>query len=235
MALISFGNCKANRAGYNSPFEFSSVRLACSFLPRLRPGNGYKELCMAAEKVELREVNLRHWFPWTELFRGFQVALDPKKLLLAAAGLVVMALGWWVLALIFFFSRDKPDESTFPDGKNNPDYIAARDKWLLLKEAAEPGKGTLNTWPWFEERGENPYLLVTGRAGQGDRNYPWEQGRFWDWLITKQVPVLIEPLVKFLRPIIYLLHPHAGFWNRVYFALVLVWSLATWGFFGGAI
>ena len=43
---------------------------------------------MAAEKVDVREVSFRQLFPWTELFRGFQVALDPKKLLLAAGGLL---------------------------------------------------------------------------------------------------------------------------------------------------
>src|SRR5205823_4795128 len=37
------------------------------------------------------------------------------------------------------------------------------------------------------------------------------------------------------RPIIYLLHPNAGFWNRTYFVLVLLWTLLTWGLFGGAL
>ena len=189
---------------------------------------------MAADKVEVRDFNFRQWFPWTELFRGFQVALDPKKLLLAAAGLLVMSLGWWVLGLIFWKSLGtKPDVSLY--GEDREAYIADLNKWNLLRDTAEPGTGTLNTWPWFEERGENPFLLVTGRAGHEGRASPWEEGRFWDWLIKRQIPVLIEPLVKFLRPIIYLLHQDAGFWNRVYFCLVLIWSCATWALFGGAI
>ena len=187
---------------------------------------------MAADKVEARDFNFRQWFPWTELFRGFQVALDPKKLLLAAAGLLVMSLGWWVLGIIFWTSRAKPDPAVY---ETNDAYVADLNKWNLLRDTAEPGKGTLNTWPWFEERGENPFLLVTGGAGHEGRASPWEEGRFWDWLIKRQIPVLIEPLVKFLRPIIYLLHKDAGFWNRVYFCLVLVWSCTTWALFGGAI
>jgi hypothetical protein len=194
-----------------------------------------KELCMAADKVELRDVNFRQWFPWTELFRGFQVALDPKKLLLAAAGLVVMALGWWLLAVIFWSSHAKPAPAP---GEDEASYIEAQRKWDLLADAARPAGyngatdpgGRLRTLPWFEDRGDNPYLLVTGQA-----EHPWEPGHFWDWLIRKQVPVLIEPLRKFLQPVIYLLHPDAGGWNRVYFSLVLIWSLVTWGFFGGAI
>jgi hypothetical protein len=242
---------------------------------------------MAAEKVDLRDVNVRQVFPWTELFRGFQVALDPKKLLLAAAGLLVMSLGWWLLSVIFMMSRTAPDWNSPDYNHSDPaswhDFKEDLGKWNLLYAAAgaEPrlasaedlandpseipdirkekdaGKreftinnrtvvvtempyGKLRTLPWFEDRGPNPYLLITGQAGHVEedgtvRNYPWERGLFWDWLITKQVPVLIEPLVKFLRPIIYLLHPQAGFWNRLYFLLALIWSLAVWAVFGGAI
>jgi hypothetical protein len=200
---------------------------------------------MAADKVELRDVTFRQWFPWTELFRGFQVALDPKKLLLAATGLLVMALGWWVLGLIFLTSRANPSIhlQDYPAGESDPAYVADLYKYNLLRKAAQPGYSepgksklrSLNTWPWFEERGANPYLLVTGGAGRDGRASPWEEGRFWDWLIRDQIPVLIEPLVKFLSPIIYLLDQHAGFWNRIYFALVLIWSCATWALFGGAI
>ena len=63
---------------------------------------------MAEEKVEPREMNIRQMLPWTELFQSFKVALDPKKLLLAAAGILVMAFGWWVLAAIFYDSQTEP-------------------------------------------------------------------------------------------------------------------------------
>jgi hypothetical protein len=245
---------------------------------------------MAAEKVDIRDVNFRQVFPWTEVFRGFQVALDPKKLVLAALGLLVMAFGWWVLAVIFYNSRAKPDWNA-ADYSKSADVRADewrrfkedRRKWNLLYEAAGPAPvetdaydladgpdevdaineqiaaghrvfnvgdrtvevrakpyGRMRAWPWFEDRGPNPYLLATGQAGHptedgGPSYVPWERGRFWDWLWTRQVPVLIEPLVKFLRPVVYLLHPHAGFWNRGYFLLALVWALATWALFGGAI
>src|SRR5262249_36584245 len=90
--------------------------------------------------------------------------------------------------------------------------------------------GGLRTWPWFEDRGPNQYLLITGQAGP-----QWESGRFWEWFLTKQFPVLIEPLVKFLKPMVFLLDPNAGFWNRIYFLIVILGTLATWAFFGGAI
>src|SRR3990170_3699390 len=56
---------------------------------------------MPEEKSELREINYKQLFPWIELFRGFRIALDLKKLALAAAGLVVMVAGWRVLSLPF--------------------------------------------------------------------------------------------------------------------------------------
>ena len=205
---------------------------------------------MADDKVEVRDVNFRQVLPWTELFRGFQVALDPKKMVLAAAGIVVMSFGWFLLSLLFA-PADKPEwdkdefdkrvsvaEGTVP--KDAPDHdsavaekvavvrrrfdaehATAVKQWDLLRRTAGPG-GTLSSLPWEEDRGPNPYLLVTGDQTQ-------------TMSARLQVYVLLEPLVKFLRPIKYMLAPEAGFKGTIYFLLVLTWTLATWGLFGGAI
>src|SRR5438132_8745281 len=63
---------------------------------------------MADERIGVPEQEARNIWAWTELFRTFQVALDPKKLLLAAAGIVVMWFGWWLLSVIFFNIRTEP-------------------------------------------------------------------------------------------------------------------------------
>ena len=65
---------------------------------------------MADERSGLPEGEERTYWAWTELFRTFQVALDPKKLALAAAGIVVMWLGWWLLSLVFFNLRGEPKD-----------------------------------------------------------------------------------------------------------------------------
>lgn len=49
----------------------------------------------------VRDVNVRQLLPWTELFRAFQIALEPYKLILAASAIVVLTVGWWLLAQIF--------------------------------------------------------------------------------------------------------------------------------------
>jgi hypothetical protein len=239
---------------------------------------------MAEDKYESGNVAAPHWMPWTLLFRGFQVAIDPKKLLLAAAGILLMAAGWWVLAWIFDSAWTEPNwkSGKYKPESDTPEAKAAawaafkeeREKWNLLYQAAGAGGkqddandqansieefdsinaeiekdprvrrdkpyGKLRTWPFFEDRGPNPYLLVTGQKGHPGAEgaaalVPWERGHFLEWFVTRQMPVLVEPLDKLIRPIVYLLHPNAGFWNRTYFLLVLLWTLLVWGLFGGAI
>ncbi|HBI43476.1 MAG TPA: hypothetical protein DDY78_11565 [Planctomycetales bacterium] len=308
---------------------------------------------MAEEKVEPRETNWRHLLPWTELFRGFQVALDLNKLALAAAGIVVMAVGWWLLALLFRAGENAvppqwpgPYAANVDKARAWEQFKQERDHWNLMHESAglgapgarvEPtdltdsldeyesyekarksndvstdefisavkaradaaealkaattgkvvvdeanvaaaqkqlaeaderlskvqlgsrakyfkenhipgaraaalasmsmgdlGKvkpyAVLNTWPWLEDRGPNPFLMATGQLGK-----PWEVGHFWEWFLTHQGPVLIEPIVKLLLPVVYFFSPGADLKCRLYFLCVLIWTVATWAIFGGAI
>ncbi len=81
---------------------------------------------------------------WTKIFTGFKVALDIKKLLLAAAGILTTALGWWVLAVIFFNMRamPQPDSYVKKDGTVEQqqaewgEFKNARARWNLLYEMA---------------------------------------------------------------------------------------------------
>lgn len=88
----------------------------------------------------------------------------------------------------------------------------------------------LSVSPWTEDRGPNPYLLITGQAG-----IPWEAGGVWEWFTRDQFPVLVEPLVKLIRPIVYFLSSRNDFTSRLYFFLVILTTVLIWSFFGGAI
>jgi hypothetical protein len=192
---------------------------------------------MAEDQVGVRKDHPREGFLWTKIFSAFKVALDPKKLLLAAMGIVVMALGWWLLAVIFYQTRSKPNPSDYETRyakedlteaqkkeRADADYQEAKRRYDFLKYMAGPG-GTLRTMPWYENRGPNPFRVVE------------------DAILTREPPtverhqlmVLVEPLVKFLSPVVYLFHPGARGWNTIYLLLVILWTLITWGFFGGAI
>jgi hypothetical protein len=255
---------------------------------------------MAEDKVEARELSWRQLLPWTEIFRGFGVAFDLNKLLLAAAGILLTFLGWWLLAVMFgstFTSSPPlypgPYASLAANSNESPWALFKRDRdrWNLMHETAGVGSadqryevediadtaeeyervhaalgagpsydltklneiqppldtarinlyksrlgkpkpdGRLARSPWSEDRGPNPYLLVTGQAG-----VPWEPGHAVDWLARDQFPVLMEPLLKLMRPMIYFLSPRAsGVWVKLYFLLVFLWTVLVWSFFGGAI
>jgi len=183
---------------------------------------------------------------WTELLSTFQVALDPKKLLLAAAGILSMSFGWWLLSVIFYASTPQPLESNYAadayqriydklppeqvEAKRKQDFQRDLERWELLDRLAGPN-GKLRTMPWYEDRGPNPFLFGT-RVLNGT---PVERRDNISWFLTNQVPVLVEPLVKFLAPVIGLLDPKASFGTRFYLFLCLLWMLVVWAFFGGVI
>lgn len=241
---------------------------------------------------------------WTKLFTAFRVALDLKKLLLAAGGLVATFFGWAILAAIFYstaempkygahygtwqeFRRDRdrwnllhemagtvPEKASDAVKYDAGDFAGSLEEYTLLEEVRSGAKtveqlaadaksdvkgaaaalatyekhlrkpatkpvGKLRASPWSEDRGPNQYLLVEGllrKDAEGHRTVPWERGQFFRWLLGDQLPYLVEPLTKFMSPIFYFFNSNAGgFRIRLYLILVILWTLAVWGFFGGAI
>lgn len=284
---------------------------------------------MAEDRFESPPYDNRQGWSWMALFRGFSIALDLNKLLLAAAGILVMAFGWWLLANIF--NTERPDYTKYQDAETQEEKKALwaefkedRRRWVIrysaagsvddtryaidegdlaetpeeysalkslrsttnqkavdekaLKEAEkklypDPKQkptvdqndedratyreqerqvnerrnqfrkklqvieerhpypaGALRTMPWYEDRGPNPWLMLTGQTER-----PWKAGEFVEWLFTEQMPVLLEPLVKLLSPIVYFFKNDVGFVNNLYFFLVMLWGVITWAIFGGAI
>src|SRR3954447_2168446 len=110
---------------------------------------------------------------WTELFRVFQVALDLKKVLLAAAGLLATGLVWYLLSWVAYSVTAKPQLSSpkyafekYGGGASAKgqkerlqDFTADLESWKVLHQAAGPhdvvdpdaGRGgSLRAVPWFE-------------------------------------------------------------------------------------
>jgi len=86
---------------------------------------------MPEEKVELRSINWREAFSWTELFRGFRIALDFKKLLLAGVALTLVFLGCWLLGQVW--------------GAQPGDRLESECPWFA-------GPGTPHFAPWMTEK-----------------------------------------------------------------------------------
>ncbi len=209
---------------------------------------------MAVGLPDPSQVPYRKPADWTEIFRGFQVALDPRKLLVAAAGVLAMSLGWYALSAIF--EKSKPDAKAveyqsaevakkFKDKKKadgtdyteqdfnlEADKLLKRDlaEWQVNYDLAGPG-GRLRTMPWKEYRGPNPVLLLQRFAG-GTAVDLTEGTKL---LIDGTVPVLVEPFAKLLLPAVKLLEPNASFLTRLYLLLCLVWTVVVWAFCGGVI
>src|SRR5207237_10114820 len=97
---------------------------------------------MVEDKAEPREVNWRHLLPWIDLFQGFRVAMDLNKLLLAAAGILVMAFGWWLLASLFHTQKpdwDSKDYAPTQDDESSTEaqFKLDRSRWHAPHETAD--------------------------------------------------------------------------------------------------
>ena len=198
---------------------------------------------------------------WTQIFRCFQIALDPRKLLVAAAGILVMSFFWWLLSITFWYQAPKFDtdeeyrEGTVQaqfEGKKNPatgqDYTTDQlrtaveaerrrkfqsdyEQWQVLDQLAGPAGGRLRTMPWYEYRGPNPFLMVT----ESISGTAADRERLAREFATGSVPVLVEPLVKLLIPVTKLISPGVSPATRLYLFLILLVNVAVWAFCGGVI
>ncbi len=207
---------------------------------------------------------------WLKIFTGFKLALDPKKLVLAAAGIFVSYLGWWLISLIFFGWNSTPPVDT---GKIQQEKAAYQQQkaayeadvlhWTLLYELASGadhplpanveevlkkhgqdalvsrlkgphGHGLLRSCPWTEYRGPNQLTVVSDAVLQyGNSKAPSAIDA-----LKKYACFVVEPLYKFLLPVVCFFDERAGglvSWNRVYLVLIMLWTVFTWGYFGGAI
>src|SRR5206468_1611546 len=65
--------------------------------------------------------------------QGFRVALDPNKLLLAAAGLLTMSFLWWLTSVIFDYDRPRFSDYQAAEDKSLPEADAKNDAWKKYK------------------------------------------------------------------------------------------------------
>ncbi len=203
--------------------------------------------------------NNRTALPWTNIFRCFQIALDPRKLFVAAIGILAMSFLWWLLSHIFWYKAPTINDAEYStgevkkdfEGKKNPatgqdytntelDAAVERERasrysydfarWQQLDALAGPG-GRLRTLPWYEYRGRNPFLFSTDLLG----GTAGERERAISGFFNGCVPVLVEPLVKLLLPVAKFVSPGVTPLTRLYLFLIILANVAVWAFCGGII
>lgn len=128
-------------------------------------------------------------------------------------------------------SKDKTTGKLLVDKRGMP-VILAEDK--DKPENLVPLKwqrGRYRVMPWLEDRGPNPWNLTkTVLSGT-----PEDRGQVLQWFYSNQAPNLVEPLRKFLSPIINLFDSRGSLFTQLYLLLILVWFLLVWAFVGGVI
>src|SRR5688572_15650853 len=84
--------------------------------------------------------------PWTLIFRCFQIALDPRKLFVAAVGILVMSFLWWLLSVLFAYKAPDRNADAYSNSRvindgGQKDKLAAYTREEEEKERrAQPGK-----------------------------------------------------------------------------------------------
>ncbi len=181
---------------------------------------------MAEERIDWRRIDLAEIFPWTILFAGFRHARDPKKIALGAAGVLLMSLGWYVIASL---STAKPPALPAPlaadaSQADRADYQrlldqfqADEEKFKLLSEARR--------LPWNSG----------GSLPEGVYTSPLDQEKGWTTFGIK-VPasffLVIEPIRTLVVPA-QLTFQSKG--STLIGLALLAWTLFVWSLFGAAL
>jgi hypothetical protein len=65
---------------------------------------------MADGREQAPAFRFRTAFPWAGIFSCFKVALDPRKLFVAAVGILAMSVGWYILSNLFYYKEPNRTE-----------------------------------------------------------------------------------------------------------------------------
>ena len=85
---------------------------------------------MADPPVPLYDIQYRRLFPWLHLTRAFWIAIDPRKLLLAGAALMLASLGTLLIDQLPFSQAASPEAGTAQDAGRWPwQWSLGYDRW----------------------------------------------------------------------------------------------------------
>lgn len=170
--------------------------------------NGLPRSLMPAHRQEAASFAALDDWNWTKLFRTFRIAFDPRKLILAAAALLIHAGGVWLMLNSLPFAPDlRTHPSVWPSERLSPrlyspvqnkdgSHVAAADEFL-----------------------RSPFVTAWRISLNGE-------------LVMKPVKDLTMPAIALLRPTPgEQAYPWAA---SAWWVTQLLWLLLVWGFFGGA-
>ena len=176
---------------------------------------------------------------WLKIFTGFRLALDPKKLLLAAAGIFVVYLGWWAISVVFCSLRSVPEADdyeriTAPAEKKA--YLSRAVSWSMLQIlAGSPVKSEIiDGWRAVRNRDTAHTAQIDQLVAAMDQKWgvlhacPWNENRGPNQVmvvsrfietgntglnsgdVMNYLRFVVEPLDKFLLPVVYFFDGRVG-------------------------
>jgi hypothetical protein len=157
-----------------------------------------KEWFMPEDNRELREINFRRLLPWTELFRAFRIALDLRKLTMAAVGLLITIAAWQIVSVPFGTEGDDgtPENAVaLPDFGSHWPLGRATDAMnpvgsIVDKDATETGLG--RAWFGHKTLVLEPFFYLSRPFQQLFASKPeWSLSNFVHALICGLLAVLI--------------------------------------------
>lgn len=172
---------------------------------------------MPNARIDLKTVDPREVFPWVHLFRGFRLALDPKKLVLGALGALLMSAGWWAIGSL------------------------ATGEAVSTPPKAEAGADTLDT-----KQDLDRYVRERNEALEYARRLPWRgppegevdpfRSPFVPGGIRDNIPTATLLVIEPLRRIVFaatLMFRNTT--STLVGGLLTIWTLLVWALCGGAI
>jgi hypothetical protein len=179
---------------------------------------------MPEEKEARLVIEWKRVFPWWHIFRSFSIALDFRKLGLAIVGIVAAWLGWALLALVLDPGDPGPEPARVKEtGEANPEW----EEWQRRNYLRTITQEWLD-WPANVKRGDPdlpPHRAVATLHPRLTKVDYW----------MAQVPAILEPLTRLVRPLTYFLDERAGWRSYIFATLGVLWTLVVWGFVGGAL
>lgn len=163
----------------------------------------------APPSLPLYEIPYLRLFPWLRLFRCPGSAADPKRLVLAAVGILLLQVGWAGLDRVFPRPANAPGSANFPEPSGWLGELSFRRASHILWSSESPEK----TRVWTD----TPWEL--------DREDSW-------WAFSRR---LQEPLWCVTAPFVRAFDPATPARPFGHSALAGLWALLVFGLVGGAI
>lgn len=173
------------------------------------------------ENGKLRSVAWSEVLPWLILFRTFRLAIGFRSLVLAAVGSLLMIVGWWGIGSIFCVRQAISHHTT---------ATAACELMGLRGQGGCPFRAITSVIP------DRPWLLtdrpLVGPGNPIDVHTPHALQPISPF---SPVGVLVGSWQVLTSPLLGVLQPPIGISRLAGLALMGLWSLAVWAFFGAAI